>query len=107
MNYKDIKAKSTYQKKLDKIFNNSTSNSNTILVISDASIKNNIAASISHIYNSLNIIAKTIHHIINVIFIKVELFLIRCGINLAVQVLNFGQIIVIIDVIPATRYIFD
>ena len=35
VNHKDIKAKSAYQRKLDEIFNNSTSNSNTILVISD------------------------------------------------------------------------
>ena len=107
VDYKDIKAKSTHQKKLGKIFNNSTSNSNTILVISNASIKNNIATSILHICNSLNIISKTIHYTMNIIFIKVKLFLIRCGINLAVQVLNIRQIIIITDVIPAARYIFD
>jgi len=107
VNYKDIKVKSTHQKKLGKIFNNSTSNSNTILVISDASIKNNVATSISHICNSINIISKTIHYTMNIIFIKVKLFLIRCGINLDVQVLNVRQIIVITDVIPAARCIFD
>ena len=54
VNYKDIKAKSAHQKKLDEIFNNSTSNSNTILVISDASIKNNVTTSILHVLSWLD-----------------------------------------------------
>ena len=39
----------SHQKKLDKIFDNSISNPNTIIVISDTSIKNNVATSILYI----------------------------------------------------------
>jgi len=107
VNYKDIKAKSAHQKKLDEIFSNSTSNSNTILVIFDTSIKNNVTTSILHVHNSWNFITKTIYHTMNITSIEMELFLIRCRINLAIQVPNVGQIIVITNTILAARYIFD
>ena len=107
VNCKDIKAKTAYQKKLNKIFDDSISNPNTVIVISDASIKNNVATSSSYIYNNQNIIAKSIHHAINVTSTKVELFTIRYRINQAIQVPNIEQIIVITDAIPATRHIFD
>ncbi len=41
----------------------------------------------------------------NVTSTKAKLFLIRCGINQAVQVPNTEHIIVITDTIPAARYI--
>ena len=43
----------------------------------------------------------------NIISTKIELFLIRCEINLAIQVPNVRQIIIITDGISSTRYIFD
>jgi len=59
-----------------------------------------------HIYNnSWNIFTKTIHYVINVTFTETELFLIRCGINQAVQILNAKYIIIIKDTIPAARCI--
>jgi len=70
-------------------------------------IKNNVATSISHIYNGHNIIAKTIHHAMNDMSIEAELFSIRCGINQAIQVPNIKQIIIITNIIPAARHIFD
>ena len=90
-----MKAKIAHQNKLNKIFNDSISNPNTVIVISDASIKNNVATSSSYIHNDQNIIAKTIHHAINVTFTKVELFAIRYRINQVIQVPNVKQIIVI------------
>ena len=92
---------------LDKILNNSFSNPNTILVISNASIKNNVTTSLSHIYSGRSFLAKAIHHAVNVTSTEAELFSIRCGINQAVQVPNIECIIVITDAIHATRYIFD
>ena len=86
----------THQKKLNKIFNDSISNPNTVIVIFDASIKNNITTSISHIYNGQNIITKTIHHAMNITSTEAELFAIRCGINQAIQVPKVEQIIVTI-----------
>ena len=67
-------------------------------------LKDNVTTSILHICNGWNIIAKIIHHTMN---IKVELLSIRCGINLAIQVLNVRQIIIITDAIPAAKHIFD
>jgi len=43
----------------------------------------------------------------NITSTEVELFSIRYEINLAIQVLNVGQIIIITDTILAARCIFD
>ena len=43
----------------------------SIIVVSDVSIKNNIATSISHIYFYSNDIKKTIYHTINIALTKV------------------------------------
>jgi len=102
-----MKAKNAHQKKLNKIFNDSISNPNTVIVVSSDSIKNNVTTSILHVYNGWNIIAKTIHYTMNITFTEMELFSIRCEINQAVQVSNIEQIIVITDTIPAARYIFN
>ena len=102
-----MEAKNTYQNNLKKIFNKSLSNTKTVLVISSASIKNNIATSISHVYNSQNILPKTIYYTMNDTSTEVELFSIRCRINQAIQVPNTEHIIVITDTIPAAKYILD
>jgi len=61
-----------------------------------------------HTYNNgQNIFTKTIYHTMNVTSTEAELFLIRYGINQAVQVPNTEHIIVITDTIPAARYILD
>ena len=99
MNCKDTEVKNTHIHTLDKIFNDFLSNPKTILVIPDTSIKNNVATSISYIHSGRNILAKTIHHVINVTSTEVELFSIRCRINQAVQVSNAKNIIVITDAI--------
>jgi len=52
VNCKDTEVKNAYLYTLDKIFDNSLSNPNTIFVISDNSIKNNVVTSILHIYSS-------------------------------------------------------
>jgi len=105
--YKDTEVKNAYIHTLNKIFDNSLSNANTILVVSNTSIKNSIITSISHIHSSQNILAKIIYHIINITFTKIELFLIRCRINQAVQILNVKNIIIITDAIHTIRQILD
>ena len=107
MNHKDIEVKNAYIHTLNKIFDVSLLNTNTILVISDASIKNNVATLISHVHSGQNILVKTIHHTINITSTEIELFLIRCGINQAVQIPNTKNIIIITDTIHAARWIFD
>jgi len=70
--------------KLDDIVLNASSNSNSVIVVSNASIKNNIAISIVHIDSYLNSIKKTLHHAVSITSTEAELFAIRCGINQAI-----------------------
>jgi len=51
------------------------------LVVTDASVKNNIVSSIAHIHVHNQPIVKALHYAINVTTSKAELFAIRCGIN--------------------------
>ena len=52
-----------------------------MLIIVNASVKNNVTTLISHIYKGQEVITKLVHHTINVTFTEAELFAIRCGIN--------------------------
>jgi len=82
-------------------------NPNTILIISNTSIKNNVTTLILHICSSQNILAKTIYYVIKITSTEAELFSIRYGINQAIQVPNTKSIIVITDAIHTTRCIFN
>jgi len=77
------------------------------LVISDASVKNNVTISISHIYIYNKPITKTLHHAVNITSTEVELFVIRYGINQATCYNKISKIIVITDSIHAIRKIFN
>jgi len=77
------------------------------LVALDASIKNNIAISIAHIYMVNKPLTKTIHHAVNVTSTEAELFAIRCGINQSIHFDNISKIIVITNSIHIARRIFD
>ena len=107
VNYKDKGTINTYIHNLDKIYVDSCLDPKIVIIISNVSIKNRIATSISYVHYSYNIYTKKIHHAINVTFTKVELFTIRYGINQAIQVENATYIIVITDAIHAARQIFD
>ena len=103
VNHKDKERKEAYLHKLNKICEDILSDSNTIIVISDTSIKNNVTISILHVCSGHNTIAKTIHHTVNITLTEAELFTIRYGINQAVQVSNISCIIVITDTIHLAR----
>jgi len=77
------------------------------LVITDASIKNNIATFFSrtHIHNKS--IIKTLHHAVNIMSTEAELFTIRCGINQATNSNDVSKIIAVTDSIHAAKKIFD
>ena len=77
------------------------------LIISDVSIKNNIATSIAHIYIHNRFIIKTVHHATNITSTKAELFAIRCSINQATNLPGISKIIIITDSIHVIRLIFD
>jgi len=77
------------------------------IVITDASIKNNIATSISHTHISNQPLVKTIHHAAFVTSSEAELFAIRYGINQALSKKNVSKIIVITDSIHVAKNIFN
>ena len=64
----------------DMVLQNSSSH-HTALIITDVSIKNDIATSILHIHIENHPLTKTVHHAAFVTSMEAELFTIRCGIN--------------------------
>ena len=77
------------------------------IVITDASIKNNIATSISHIHTANQLLIKTVYHASFITSTEAELFAIRCGINQACAIDNVSKIIIVTDSIHAAKRIFD
>ena len=73
----------------------------------DASIKNDIATSISHIHLANCPLIKTVHHASFVTSMEAELFAIRCGINQACSIGNIFKIVVVTDSIHMAKKIFD
>ena len=59
----------------------SSNSPSTVIIVTDASIKNNIVTSILYMHTYNNPIAKTIHYAVHITSIKAELFAIRCSIN--------------------------
>jgi len=86
---------------------NSIKSLKIVVVILDASIKNNVIMSISHIHCGHNIMAKTIYYAINITTMEAELFAIRCGINQAIHITNMLHIIVVTDAIYLVKKIFN
>jgi len=71
---------------------------------SDASLKNNMAVAVAHIYKNSNI-QKIKHYAINIITTNAKLFAIRCRINRALNCDNVSHIIIVTDAIHATEKI--
>ena len=53
----------------------------TAIVVSDTSIKDQVAMFIAHIHIYNTSIVKTVYHAINITSTKAKLFMIRCGLN--------------------------
>jgi len=53
--------------KLDKCVLNTSTDPKSVVIVSDASIKNNIAIFITHIHSHSNLITKTIYYAVNII----------------------------------------
>ena len=92
---------------LDKMVLESSSSPSTAIIASDASIKNNVTISISHMHMYNRPIIKMIHYVVYVTSTEAELFVIRCGINQASNFDNMSKIIVVTDSIHKTRKIFE
>jgi len=93
--------------KLDNLAIKSSGVSTQALVITDASVKNNVTTSISHIHIHDKLIIKTLHYASNITSTKAELFTIRYGINQTTNSKNISRIIVIMDSPHARKKIFD
>ena len=85
----------------------SSSSPSTIIIASDANIKNNVTTLISHMYIYNRLITKMIHHAVHVTSTEAELFAIRCSINQALNFKNMSKIIVITNSIHVARKIFE
>ena len=107
VNQKDANTKITHCNRFDSIYEDSLIDQNTVSIISDASVKNNVITLVLHIHRGQDIIAKTVYHLMNIISTETKLFSIRCGINYITQMQDIAYIIVITDTIPATKCIFD
>jgi len=97
----------THAQELDNMVLHNSSSPLTALVITDASIKNDIATSISHIHIANWPLTKTVHHATFMTSTEIKLFAIRCGINQACSNEAISKIIVVTDSIHAVEKIFD
>jgi len=104
---KSPNTRKTYLHHLDEIVFNTSSNSKITFVISDTSIKNQVATSIAYVHTHDSPVIKFIHHTVNITSTEVEPFAIRCGSNQAIWLTNIEHIIIITDAIHATKKIFD
>ena len=77
------------------------------IVVSNTSVKNDIATSVSHIHIQDKPLIKMVHHAAYVTSTKVELFVIRCGLNQACNKEDISKIIVVTDSIHTAKKIFD
>jgi len=105
--HKDTKAKIAYLNKLKNIYRASKNNPDILFIITDASVKNNIAMLVTHIRKEQALITKAIYHTMNISPTKAELFAIRYGISQAVHINDIINIVVVTDAIPAAQKIFD
>ena len=83
INCKDKKSRNSYFCEINKIVFEVLSNANSVIVVLDASIKNNIVTSITHVYFYSNFIKKILYYTINITMTEAELFVIRYRISLA------------------------
>jgi len=77
------------------------------LVVTDTSVKNNVATSITYIHVRDKLVMKTLHHALNVMSTEAKFFVIRCGINQATNINDISKVIVVTDSIHAVEKIFD
>jgi len=92
---------------LDNLAIESSNTPSNTLVVTDASVKNNVASSIVHVHIHNKPIIKTFHHASNITSTEAEFFVIRCGINQAIHLHGILKIIVVTDSIHVAKKIFD
>jgi len=85
----------------------SSENSLSPLVITDVSIKCDMAMSLAHVHIHNKPVVKTLYHVVNVTSIEAELFTMRYSINQATSFQGISKIIIITDSIHLAKRIFD
>ena len=78
---KNIEVKKAYLCKLNKLILQASADSKLAVVVSDTSIKNQVATSITYIHVHNNPVVKTLHHTTNITSTEAKLFAIRYGLN--------------------------
>ena len=96
----------TCAQELDNLVLSNSFPSSTI-VVTNTSIKDNIATLIAHIHQANFPLTKTIHHAVFVTGSEAKLFAMRCSINQACSKDNISKIVVITDSIHSAKHIFD
>ena len=97
----------SHTQQLNNMIIESSNSPSTVIIVTDASIKNDIAISILHMHTHNNPITKTIHHAVHITSTEAELFAIRCGINQASNCDGIFKIIIVTDSIHVAKKIFD
>ena len=107
VNKKEKNQNHLHGQELDNMVLHCSSEPHSALMITDVSIKNDIATSISHIHSVNWPLVKTVHLASFVTSTEAELFAIRCSINQACSVNNVSKIVVVTDSIHIAKRIFD
>ena len=81
--------------------------SSSALIVTDASIKNNIATLVTYVYQANFPLIKIVHHAVFITSSKAELFAMKCEINQACNKNNISKIIVITNSIHSAKLIFN
>jgi len=79
----------------------------TALVITDASVKNNVTSSIAHIHVHNKPVVKVLHNTVNITSSEAKFFALKCSINHATLSHEISKIIIVTDSIHIARKIFD
>jgi len=95
-----------HEQELDEMILENSSSPSVAIIVSDTSIKNNVAISIAYIHAFDKPLMKTIHHAIHITSTEAELFTIRYSINQSLSVNNISKIVVITNSIHAVYWIF-
>ena len=96
-----------HSQQLNEMTLQSSSSPHTAIVVTDASVKKDIATFISHVHICNHPLTKMVHHAAYVTSTEAELFAIRCGINQACSKKDISKIVIITDSIHAAKKIFD
>ena len=96
-----------HSQQLDNLAIESSNTPSNAIMITDASVKNNIISCIVHIHVHNRLVVKTLHHTDNITSTEAEFFAIRYGINQATHLQGISKIIAITDSIHMAKKIFN